>query len=331
MLSVTCAVIRNEENEVLVVQRGEKTDHPLKWEFPGGKLTPGESDEDCIVREIKEELSLEIIICKRLAPVLHDYGNKQITLIPFICDTLDEVPVLSEHIDYKWISPEHLISLDFSEADIVVARQYLDCVNKLAVKEEKITETYQPLSDDEELKRMINSMINIKEVDWIAISAIENSAIFRKLLDYSFGTDKKLAFRASWTLTKICDKSPEMIYPWLTRIIEELARIDNEGVQRSFLRILSFADLQQIDPGDQGILADYCFNTLNSGYSAIAVKAYSMEILYRLATLYPELVNELAASISILRGEGSAGIIARGTIILKKLAEISSNRGSSQK
>jgi len=331
MLSVTCAVIRNEDNEVLVVQRGEKTDHPLKWEFPGGKLISGESDEDCILREIREELSLEIIICKRLAPVLHDYGHKQITLIPFICDTLDEVPVLSEHVDYKWISPEYLNSVDFSEADVFVAQQYLVTINKLAVTEEKITETYQPLSDDEELKRMINSMISIKEVDWVATSAIENSVIFRKLLDYSFSKDKKLAFRASWTLTKVCDKFPEMIYPWLTRIIEELPRIDNESVQRSFLRILSFADLQQINQRYHGILADYCFNTLNSGYSTIAAKAYSMEILYKLAKLYPELANELATSISMLRGEGSAGIIARGRIILKKLAEISSNQGSSQK
>ena len=63
MINVTCAVIRNEDNEVLIVQREELTDHPLKWEFPGGKVHQDEGEEDCIIREIKEELSMDIVIC----------------------------------------------------------------------------------------------------------------------------------------------------------------------------------------------------------------------------------------------------------------------------
>ncbi|MBA4323337.1 MAG: hypothetical protein C0408_11025, partial [Odoribacter sp.] len=70
------------------------------------------------------------------------------------------------------------------------------------------------------------------------------------------------------------------------------------------------------------ILADHCFSCLNSGFSAIAVKAYSMEIIYNLAVIYPELANELSATINMLQGEGSAGVIARGHLIMKKLAEI---------
>ncbi|OFY73479.1 MAG: DNA mismatch repair protein MutT, partial [Bacteroidetes bacterium RBG_19FT_COMBO_42_7] len=92
MIDVTCAIIRNEENEILVVQRGEKSHHPFKWEFPGGKLKDNETEEECILREIKEELSIDIVICKRMAEAEYDYGNKQIKLIPFICDTLDDLP-----------------------------------------------------------------------------------------------------------------------------------------------------------------------------------------------------------------------------------------------
>ncbi len=66
MIDVTCAIIRNEENEILVVQRGESTDHPMKWEFPGGKLAPGETEEECIIREIQEELSIEIVIMRQV-------------------------------------------------------------------------------------------------------------------------------------------------------------------------------------------------------------------------------------------------------------------------
>jgi hypothetical protein len=60
---------------------------------------------------------------------------------------------------------------------------------------------------------------------------------------------------------------------------------------------------------------------LNSGFSAIAVKAYAMEILYNLSLIYPELTNELTVSITSLMEDGSAGITARGRMILRKLAE----------
>src|SRR4030042_880963 len=90
MIQVTCAIIRNEDNEVLIVQRGEKTDHPFKWEFPGGKMRDGETEEECIIREIREELSMEVIIFSKAEQVVHDYGHKEITLIPCITDKRDE-------------------------------------------------------------------------------------------------------------------------------------------------------------------------------------------------------------------------------------------------
>jgi 8-oxo-dGTP diphosphatase len=126
MISVTCAIIRNEDNEVLVVQRGEATDHPFKWEFPGGKLASEETEEECIIREVDEELSMDIVIFGRLPEVEYDYGIKQIKLIPFICDTLDELPFLTEHLAYKWLPAMDLMSVDFSEADVFVAKSYLE-------------------------------------------------------------------------------------------------------------------------------------------------------------------------------------------------------------
>ena len=126
MISVTCAIIRNEDNEVLVVQRGEATDHPFKWEFPGGKLASEETEEECIIREVDEELSIDVVICGKLPEVEYDYGIKQIKLIPFTCDTLDELPFLSEHLAYKWLPAMDLMLVDFSEADVFVAKSYLE-------------------------------------------------------------------------------------------------------------------------------------------------------------------------------------------------------------
>ena len=322
MLNVTCAVIRNEENQILVVQRGEATDHPFKWEFPGGKLIPEETEEECILREVDEELSLEIIICGRLHEVKHDYGHKQIKLIPFICDTLDELPILSEHIDYKWVDVKNLMTIDFSEADVSVARDYLKRQKTEKISNDQIISDSDNLTIDKDLQAIINNMMSMPEAEWVATSAIENPAIFVKLYEYSFSSDKHLSFRASWTLSKVCDRYPEMIYPYLSQIVDSLAGIDNESVLRSFLRILSLTDIGKISARQQGILADFSFNQLNTGFSAIAVKAYSMEILYRLTLIYPDLANELLTSIRLLMEDGSAGITSRGRAILRKLADM---------
>jgi 8-oxo-dGTP diphosphatase len=331
MIDVTCAIIRNEEDEVLIVQRGSKTDHPFKWEFPGGKVSAGETPEECIIREIEEELAMEIVIVAKLPHVEHDYGFREIRLIPFICDTLEELPFLAEHIAYRWVQPHELASVDFSEADIGVAKNYLEQAGSENRVPQSAAGIGEPaLTDDEELQSMINRMLSMKEAEWVAVSAIENPAIFRKLLEYSFSDDGRLAFRASWTLTKVCDKYPEIIYPHLNDLVEKLAKLDNESALRSFLRIISLSDIEKISDMNQGMLLDQCFSLLRSGFSAIAVKAYSMEILYKLALIYPELANELSTSIRILMEDGSAGITSRGKMVLKKLADIPIIPGNGQ-
>ncbi len=330
MINVTCAIIRNEENEVLVVQRGEKSDHPFKWEFPGGKLMEKETEEECIIREIREELSMDIVICGRMADAEYDYGIKQIRLIPFVCDTLDEIPFLSEHIAYKWLDPADLKNVDFSEADVIVADNYLKDHVSAEVHSDNVSEPVLKAFNEEDFRSMVENMMGTKEAEWLAESAIENGEILRKLLEFSFSKDKKLAFRASWTLSKVFDKYPELMGSDIQRMIGSLESLDNESVQRSFLRMISMSDLNSLSQKQHGILADHCFKMLKSGFSAIAIKAYSMEIIYKLALIYPELANELSSTINMLQGEGSAGILARGHIILKKLAGTFKGRLSSQ-
>jgi hypothetical protein len=254
--------------------------------------------------------------------VKHDYGIKEINLIPFICDTLDDIPLLSEHNDFRWIVPEQLKEIDFSEADVIVAEKYLATLEMHMPGENGNAIETEKEFDEEELKSIIQRMMSMKEADWMAVSAIENPVIFKKLLEYSYSEDKKLAFRASWTLSKVCDRHPEMILPYLDDLVDTLSKIDNESVERSFLRIVSFAELGRLSQKRHGMLADHCFASLNSALSAIAIKAYAMEILYKLTLIYPELGSELAASIRIIMEEGSAGMVARGQMILRKISEI---------
>ncbi len=334
MINVTCAIIRNEDEEILVVQRGEKSDHPFKWEFPGGKTNPGESDEECIIREIREELSMDIVICSSLQPVEHDYGHKKIRLIPFVCDTLDELPVLSEHIAYRWITVTELRKLDLCEADAIISGYITGPETgnaEASLLVNRIDEGEKDENLDEQLKELLNNIMTSREANWISDSALENPFIFRKLLEYSLSDDKKLAFRASWSLTKVCDKFPEIIIPHLPAIIDTLPVIDNESVERSFLRILSLTEMGGINEKRQGFLADFCFTKLNSAQSSIAIKAYCMEILYNLSVIYPQLGNELAVSIRSIMEEGSAGIVARGNSILRKITSIPLDPGSNLK
>jgi len=331
MIRVTCGIIKNEEEKILVVQRGPESDHPMKWEFPGGKVNPGESDEDSVIREIGEELSMEIVITGRMQPVVYDYGFREIELIPFICDTLDEIPFLNEHVAYLWLSAEAFKDVDFAQADRLVAENYINNYYSPTTASESISDagSYDKAgSADPELMDMIGRMISLKEVDWIATSALDNPLIIRKLLDYSLSTDKKLAFHSSWILTKAFDKKPDSFNACLPEITDAIERLDNESVLRSFLRIISLSDLAVLNQNYHGMLTETCFTYLRSRSSAIAVKAYSMEILYRIAMIYPELINELASTIRLMEADDSAGIKARGSSILKKLANFT-NSGTS--
>lgn len=124
IINVTCAIIVIE-NKILVTQRSEKMKLPLKWEFPGGKLEENESEIDCIKREIKEEINIEIEVLRKLSNSIYDYGNFKINLIPFIAKHILGEIKLTEHIDYKLLQRKELLSLDWAEADLPIVEEFL--------------------------------------------------------------------------------------------------------------------------------------------------------------------------------------------------------------
>ena len=126
MIKVSCAIIVNVQKQVLVTQRSAHMPLPLKWEFPGGKIEADETAEACLIREIKEELNIDIQIIGSLPPNDHQYPNKLIRLIPFICRQKDGELVLKEHADYKWLYAKDLLDLDWAEADVPIVKQYLN-------------------------------------------------------------------------------------------------------------------------------------------------------------------------------------------------------------
>ena len=98
---------------------------PLKWEFAGGKIENGESEVDCIKREIYEELNIEIEVKKRLTPVTHRYPNFKIQLIPFTANYITGELNLKEHCNFIIATREELSKLDWAEADLPILKEFL--------------------------------------------------------------------------------------------------------------------------------------------------------------------------------------------------------------
>ncbi|WP_439558153.1 (deoxy)nucleoside triphosphate pyrophosphohydrolase [Dyadobacter sp.] len=130
VVRVPCAVIEHN-GKVLAGQRSALLSFPLKWEFPGGKVEQNESDEEALVREIREELNVEIDILDRLPVTTKDQGWREIILVPFICNLQTTQITLTEHEQIVWLKAEELPTLDWTEADLNVIQSYFDY---LAVK-----------------------------------------------------------------------------------------------------------------------------------------------------------------------------------------------------
>ena len=120
-IEVVAAVIFRE-GKVLCVQRAEheKEYISLKWEFPGGKVKVGESREEALVREIEEELVVEIHELQYLTTVEHSYPDFHLTMHAYTCALKAGEVELREHLDLKWLAVEELDQLDWAAADVPV-------------------------------------------------------------------------------------------------------------------------------------------------------------------------------------------------------------------
>ena len=120
---VVAAVIRskNENGEPIIfaTQRGYG-EYKDGWEFPGGKIEEGETPEDALVREIKEELDTEIVVEDLIDTIEYDYPTFHLSMDCFFCKLLSGNLVLKEHEAAKWLTKEQLDSVDWLPADITL-------------------------------------------------------------------------------------------------------------------------------------------------------------------------------------------------------------------
>lgn len=119
MLNVTAAIIK-QDDKILICQRAKDDDAALLWEFPGGKLEEGESLEECILREIKEELALDIAVIGIFAESDYHYGGREVHFTFYEAEILSGTISCNVHETIDWVSAKALRDYDFLPADLPI-------------------------------------------------------------------------------------------------------------------------------------------------------------------------------------------------------------------
>ena len=101
----------------MICQRPANKSRALLWEFVGGKTEAGETLEDALIRECREELDITVSVGDIFTQVIHEYPDIHIRLTLFNCTIADGTPKLLEHNDLKWILPSEIPNFDFCPAD----------------------------------------------------------------------------------------------------------------------------------------------------------------------------------------------------------------------
>ncbi len=152
--------------------------------------------------------------------------------------------------------------------------------------------------------------------DLIARLVVEQPHHFPVLWEFSISAHK-YAWRGSWVVDHINDKAPEMVAPYIPKMIEIVPALKSDGQKRHLLKIISMHPLSEDLPGD---FVDFCFSILESPKEAIAVRAHAMQILYNLTQQVPDFGNELALVIEAQLDDASVGLRNKGKKLLGKLS-----------
>lgn len=122
---VVVAAVTLREGKVMICQRRPEAHNGLKWEFPGGKLEAGESPEEALRRELREELDIEARVGRVCDAVYHRYADRDVLVLFYRCEILEGEPKCLDCNAIEWVAAEDLKGFDFAGADrVFVGRNY---------------------------------------------------------------------------------------------------------------------------------------------------------------------------------------------------------------
>jgi len=149
---------------------------------------------------------------------------------------------------------------------------------------------------------------------------LRHPRFFKEALSLSLADKPTFSMRAARVVQLVAEKEPEMSKPFLENVFEKLFSLKEEGAVRSLLKMISL-QVPDLNENQQGMIINACFDWIQDSSTAIAIQVYSLEILYRISNLIPEIKPELIAILQSKSSESSAGIKSRSGELLKKLYE----------
>lgn len=121
-LMVSAGVVL-DKNRIMLCQRRPEAHNGLKWEFPGGKLEPGEPPEAALARELREELDIQVRVGPIVDAVLHRYPDRTVLVLFYACAITAGTPRCVDCNAIAWVTPEELTAFDFAGADAAFVRR----------------------------------------------------------------------------------------------------------------------------------------------------------------------------------------------------------------
>jgi len=122
---VVAALVESGDGRVLITQRRPQAFMPLKWEFPGGKVEVGETDQQALARELREELGIEVQVADHYMGLLHSYPEFDIDFHVYTCKILSgQIVRLGVH-DFRWVKTSELTEFEFPPADMPTVSKLL--------------------------------------------------------------------------------------------------------------------------------------------------------------------------------------------------------------
>lgn len=124
MTRVSAALIW-ADNKFMICQRPAHKTRGLLWEFVGGKVEPGETGEEALVRECMEEIAVEVVVDGEFTEVIHEYPDMFVHLTLYNAHILRGEPQMLEHNDIRWITPEEIPEYEFCPADVEILEKLM--------------------------------------------------------------------------------------------------------------------------------------------------------------------------------------------------------------
>lgn len=123
MIDVVAGILINKNNEILIAKRKEEKILGGYWEFPGGKIDDGETPEESLIRELMEEMNINIKINKYFGENIYDYERGTIRLIAYIGEISAGQITLTDHSEYQWIKKDEFIKYKMAPADVYFVKK----------------------------------------------------------------------------------------------------------------------------------------------------------------------------------------------------------------